>query len=802
MADNRRREKIRVLVHNSAKEAEHFHQDIELLYIMEGSLDVKVGEQMTHMFPEDILVINANKMHTLKGSEDILYAQLLIEYNMVSDLFDSMNIIFWCNSTKDESERYDKLRAAIKELLNHHLSTRGNSASFAHISLCYRVLDLLSGYFLVQTADKELMDDGDKFDERIDQINNYIRANYSQPISLKELADKLYLSNGYLSRFFKKNYGMNFAEYLTNIRLFHAVDELMYTNTPITMIAYDNGFASVAVFNKAFKKAYGETPSALRKRLKEQKEEPKQQTEDTVIEERLEQYLITSQTEKKEVNQVEQQENSHSVKNTEQMKNWGRTLNVGMASDLLKSEIQEHVMLLKESLDFEYARFCNPFTREMLLDPEKSEGHYNFSRIDTILDFLIRFGIKPHIEMGPKPRMITYNVQKVEVEGTRNVEFANVKEWEELLEALFRHLTQRYGRSALDFWRIELWFNENKWDDPESMVVYFDLFRTLKSTVKKYNSKIEVGGCGIRLDNSEQSRIVFYQNWMKQASKPDFISMIIFPYDRGVDGQDHYAKRCTDNECLKHRVESERELLRITGFENTTLYVTEWNMTISARNFINDSCFKGAYIIKNLLDVYGIADDLAYWLGSDRNSEYYDSNELVNGGTGLMTKDGILKPAGFAFEFMKRLYSNCAGKGENYLISTDGADSYGIVCHNQRTLGYNYYFTKEDELEKEHLWKYYEDRDELDLKLELRDVADGRYKIKMYRINEQNGCVLNIWQELDFEPELSRNDIKYFRRMCEPRLIIQKTEAKDHTLKLNILMQANEIVFVRVRRLP
>ena len=353
MADNRRREKIRVLVHNSAKEAEHFHQDIELLYIMEGSLDVKVGEQMTHMFPEDILVINANKMHTLKGSEDILYAQLLIEYNMVSDLFDSMNIIFWCNSTKDESERYDKLRAAIKELLNHHLSTRGNSASFAHISLCYRVLDLLSGYFLVQTADKELMDDGDKFDERIDQINNYIRANYSQPISLKELADKLYLSNGYLSRFFKKNYGMNFAEYLTNIRLFHAVDELMYTNTPITMIAYDNGFASVAVFNKAFKKAYGETPSALRKRLKEQKEEPKQQTEDTVIEERLEQYLITSQTEKKEVNQVEQQENSHSVKNTEQMKNWGRTLNVGMASDLLKSEIQEHIMLLKESLDFE-----------------------------------------------------------------------------------------------------------------------------------------------------------------------------------------------------------------------------------------------------------------------------------------------------------------------------------------------------------------------------------------------------------------------------------------------------------------
>ena len=73
------------------------------------------------------------------------------------------------------------------------------------------------------------MDDQDKFDERIRQINNYIRANYSQPISLKELADQLYLSNGYLSRFFKRNYGMSFAEYLTNVRLFHAVDDLLYT---------------------------------------------------------------------------------------------------------------------------------------------------------------------------------------------------------------------------------------------------------------------------------------------------------------------------------------------------------------------------------------------------------------------------------------------------------------------------------------------------------------------------------------------------------------------------------------------
>lgn len=271
--------------------------------------------------------------------------------------------------------------------MNHHLSTGGNTANFGYISLCYRVLDLLSCYFLVQTADKEIGGDNDRLDERIQQINNYIRANYNQPISLKELSEKLYLSNGYLSRFFKKNYGMNFAEYLTNIRLFHAVDELLYTSTPITVIAYDNGFASVAVFNKAFKKAYGETPSALRKKSKEQKEEDTIDQEDyTEIQKRLEKYLIENRVEQIEEQKVKELQNSHSVKRYDKLQYcWGNTLNMGMASDILKSGIQEHIILLKESLGFEYVRFCNPFTREMLIGLDSVNGKYNFTKLGNAI---------------------------------------------------------------------------------------------------------------------------------------------------------------------------------------------------------------------------------------------------------------------------------------------------------------------------------------------------------------------------------------------------------------------------------
>lgn len=799
--ENGRREKIRLRVCDSAEEREHFHQDIELLYVLEGAIDVDFGEQKTYMKNDDILVINANKRHMLIVKPGTLYAQLMIEYNMVSDVIGGMNVIYWCDSTKDENEKYNELRKILKCLLNHQLSTGGNTANFGHIALSYRVIDYLSMYFLVQTSDKELTEDGEKFEERLQQINNYIRANYNQPISLKDLADKLYLSNGYLSRFFKKNYGMNFVEYLTNVRLFHAVDDLLYTNTPITRIAYDNGFASIAVFNKAFKKAYGETPSAFRKDRKEAKDTRDVPVQTEEIERRLEQYLkLYEPSEEEETEKI--CEGRHHVSEVWELKNyWGNTINIGAASDLLRSEIQEHVVMLKSALGFRYVRFSNIFSKEMLLDLDQEKGEYNFSKLDSIIDFLLQLGMKPHIELGMKPRMIMYNVQKIEMEGTRDVEFPELSKWERAVTAVMRHLTRRYGNSETDTWKVELWFNENKWDEPDAEETYFELFRILYQAVRKFSGHMMVGGCGIRMDYKADTRELFYKKWMEQECRPDYVSIMYYPYDRGEERNDLYSKRSSDNELMIHRVQKEKELLKRAGMGRIPVYMTEWNLTASSRNYINDSCFKGAYVIKNMLDICGEVEDTGYFMGSDRGSEFYDSGELLYGGNGIISKDGILKPAGFAFDFLNRLYSYCIGRGKNYLISTDRHGSFGIICHNQRPLGYQYYYTREDEMEKERLWKYYEDRENLEMKLQIEGIQAGYYQVKTYRINEQNGNMLGIWKEMGFERELSRNDIKYFRRMCEPKLTISKLEAEKEVLDITIRLQPNEIAFIRVRQI-
>ena len=60
-----------------------------------------------------------------------------------------------------------------------------------------------------------------------------------------------------------------------------------------------------------------------------------------------------------------------------------------------------------------------------------------------------------------------------------------------------------------------------------------------------------------------------------------------------------------------------------------------------------------------------------------------------------------------------------------------------------RKLNYNYYFTKEDELEKDQMWKYIEDQKQLDLKIVLDDLESGEvFEIEVKETFPQRNIIL------------------------------------------------------------
>lgn len=99
----------------------------------------------------------------------------------------------------------------------------------------------------------------------LDDIDACIRRQDGDALALARLAGKWGYSAFYFSRKFREISGMRFREYLRHRRLAFALKALRDTDAGILNIALDYGFSSHEAFSRAFKNAYGITPSAYRK---------------------------------------------------------------------------------------------------------------------------------------------------------------------------------------------------------------------------------------------------------------------------------------------------------------------------------------------------------------------------------------------------------------------------------------------------------------------------------------------------------------------------------------------------------
>jgi AraC-like DNA-binding protein len=110
------------------------------------------------------------------------------------------------------------------------------------------------------------------FDERgnkrMSDVYTYIRENYFKPITLERIAKVAKMSPFAFSRYFKKNCGAGFIEYLNRVRTNKACYLLRETEYAVHDIAMECGFASISNFNKQFRKAEGKSPRDFRAQFK------------------------------------------------------------------------------------------------------------------------------------------------------------------------------------------------------------------------------------------------------------------------------------------------------------------------------------------------------------------------------------------------------------------------------------------------------------------------------------------------------------------------------------------------------
>ena len=254
----------------------HWHSETELIFVLEGSVNLSVNEKSFSGTAGDIFWIASESLHQI-GTEGrpTRYGALLFPMEFLSfgelDEVQHRYLSPLCRNEKHfptkiprESPHYRHAWSELTEI-DRLDQKRGAAYRFLLKASLLKFIGLLSADGLLQSDDSC----GDRFSacklNSLKAVLSYIGSRCGEKLSLSDAASAFGLSPKYFSRYFKKNFNCSFVDYLTGFRLDRAVDLLLSTDLPVSEIAPAVGFDNLSYFIKRFKKARGCTPLQFRK---------------------------------------------------------------------------------------------------------------------------------------------------------------------------------------------------------------------------------------------------------------------------------------------------------------------------------------------------------------------------------------------------------------------------------------------------------------------------------------------------------------------------------------------------------
>ena len=230
---------------------QHFHRDYELIYVIDGSVEITVEDKTFTLNCGEYALILQDQIH---GFETPVTSRVWV-----------------CVFSSDYVKEFHKL---IGEKISNESKFLPDAVEH---SLLLKILingepdrlTLCAGLTLVCSIfmrNVELVDGRESYDKNIlHRMLKYISKHFTEDISLSKMSEELGYEEHYLSRCFHSKFGKNFKHFINEYRVNYAKHLLVSENKmTMTEIAYTSGFQSLRSFNRAFVDIEGVSPRTFR----------------------------------------------------------------------------------------------------------------------------------------------------------------------------------------------------------------------------------------------------------------------------------------------------------------------------------------------------------------------------------------------------------------------------------------------------------------------------------------------------------------------------------------------------------
>lgn len=794
----------------------HWHSGIEIILILRGECTVIVNNQIVNMTEDDIILINDNNVHELKSEKGCSLITLLIDTNKTEGVEEKLFFNLDSTHTTNKNKFY-KIKRLIAQLVKAN-SSESTENSLFNRSVIYSVLYELSKNFKADDTSIQSV----KYKERLNTILKYVEEHYKEGLTFNQIAEAHHFSVPYLSSFFKRYLGVNFQTYYNNFRLERAVNQLLHTDCSIEQIAADNGYPNPRAFVSSFKSKYNTLPSLYRKNIPTVSETLTSDDPDDELNKKSAMFLLTKYLPKPDKESAREAEYTDSKivsvekvslaeQGTPLKHTFRKFTSVGRAKELLLADVQNMLSELQNEIGYEYIKFHGLLSDDMLVYSEDENGNpkYSFVYIDKIFDFLLSIKLKPLVQFSFMPKALALNPERTAYYSPFILSMPkSMQKWKDLVAALTAHLIDRYG-----FYTVKEWLF-CCWNEPDTSVYlfgfkndeeYYELYKATYETVKSIDKRLVFGSPSLLISyNINQQWCKRYIEWCTQNDCiPDFMNIHYYDNDFTDDSfEGHrpahplHSRLNRDENSFAKCITKTMNMFESWGIGNLPVYLTEWNLTVSHRNLLNDTCFKSCYLAKNLLENYDKLDSFGYWVLTDLLEETLPSREQFHGGLGLYTYSGIKKPHYYTFRFINHLGNKLIARGNGYFI-TKSHRKVQIIAYNYEH--FNHLFAQGETFDMQFTERYtpYNKLGIMELSLELCDLKADRCIIREQIVNQTYGSAFDEWIRMGALP-LSSDDIEYLKSVSVPKLYVRKENIENDILTYNASLEPLEVRLIEI----
>lgn len=763
-----------------------------IFYMIKGQGKILVSEKSYVLQEENFLIVNYNHSYQTLLCPDSLLMKIDVDRHTLWGFSERRNYLFHCYDYGQQNTKYEKFRYRLNQLLGE-FTLEPSGLNYRKMSKLYDICDYMVQAFVVsESSALQSREEG-----KADRVFEYIEKNYSNKITLEDAAGWVYMAPASFSRFFSRTAGTTFVKYLTRVRLEHALTDLLSSDISISDIAYKNGFGSVSQFNKKFKTFYHMSPHEYKNKtgLTEENERSKP---DSALVRDLEKYQNKTRLVVVKEQKIRIQEQEIDMRlGTEVPNPWGNLLHFGFASRVLSAGYQRQIIYLKQNLGFEYGAFNGIFSPEFGLKASVADETLNFVNLDYVLDFLTQNHIKPLIILDNQVFSMVKNLNDKDKIMCREV-FLDELQCCNVIGEIMDHIIYRYGIREVTEWKFEIWYDAFEKTVLGLKKEFNSMWDQIYEAISDKIPGAVIGGCSLGTSVEQEISREFYASWKNAGHLPDFLTLNVFPYQTSNNSTDKMeAIRLKVEDCFNIYMLNFKSILHQLEYPDIPLIVLQWNLSFVQRNYFNDMAGKAAIMMDQIVQNMGEAAAVGYWPASDLYAGDYDARRILNGACGLVSADGICKPAFYALKFAKELQNILVSRGDHHIVTRDGRGYFCIILFNNKKLSYNYYSRTEASVGIRDTRDIFTDDDALEVRLTLRGIPDRKYLVRRQVIGPEQGSVLDEWIKLGTEIPSSVSDMAYLKARSVPFRKNEEITAEGGTLMVMETLKAHEIMFLQ-----